>query len=78
MKIVEITDIDSGTVTRVGMPGGRDPLAEKLQTIILEEELYRHVDIKIYDGIMPDDRDEEEVERAHELGQHLYLRMGWA
>lgn len=78
MKIVEVTDVKTNTVTRVGMAPGRDLFAQKLQDLIIDEELYEQVEIEIYDGEMPDDVDEEEVERAHELGQLLYLRMGWA
>jgi len=78
MRIVEVMDIDSGTRTRVGITPDRSPCAERLRDFIIEEDLYRHVEIEIYDGEFTSEPDENEVERAHELGRLLSLRMGWA
>ena len=78
MKILQVTDIDSGTITHVGMLQERSDCAEILEQLIYEEDLYRHVEIEVYDGELPSDRDDEEIARAHELGQLLSLRMGWA
>lgn len=77
-RILEVTNVESGEITRVGMMIEREDCAKILQEAIYEDDPDYNFTVKIYEGVMPMDRDDEEVERSHKFGQLLSLKMGWA